>query len=140
MGAVVKAAEEKGVMAFGWDSDMSKFGPKAHLASAVVNWGPYYTKTIQAVLDGKWTSGETWWGVKEGAIDLKNMSATVPEDIKKRLEEKKAALTAGTTHVFMGPIVDQAGKERVAAGKEPDIGLLKGMDFYVKGVEGSIPK
>ena len=67
-------------------------------------------------------------------------SATVPDDIKKLLEEKKAALTAGTTHAFMGPIVDQAGKERVAAGKEPDIGLLKGMDFYVKGVEGSIPK
>ena len=28
--AVVQAAQQKGVYAFGWDSDMSKFGPKAH--------------------------------------------------------------------------------------------------------------
>ena len=36
--AVVQAAEQKGVFAFGWDSDMSKFGPKAHLAASVLHW------------------------------------------------------------------------------------------------------
>jgi basic membrane protein A and related proteins len=28
----------------------------------------------------------------------------------------------------------------VPAGKEAEVGMLKGMNFYVKGVEGSIPK
>ena len=35
--AVLKTAQEKGKRAFGWDSDMTAYGPKAHLASAVNN-------------------------------------------------------------------------------------------------------
>uniref|UniRef100_UPI0026EEA15C BMP family ABC transporter substrate-binding protein n=2 Tax=Pseudacidovorax TaxID=433923 RepID=UPI0026EEA15C len=31
--AVLKTAQEKGKRAFGWDSDMTAYGPKAHLAS-----------------------------------------------------------------------------------------------------------
>lgn len=138
--ATLQAAEEKGVYAFGWDSDMSKFGPKAHLASAVINWGPYYKQAVQAALDGKWQSGETWWGVKENSIDLASINPSLPDDVKKLVEERKAELAAGKPIVFTGPIIDQSGKEVVAAGKEADIGMLKGMNFYVKGVEGSIPK
>ena len=44
--AVLKTAQEKGKRAFGWDSDMTAYGPKAHLASAVINWTPYYTKAV----------------------------------------------------------------------------------------------
>src|SRR5690606_32864852 len=70
--AVLKTAEEKGKRAFGWDSDMTAYGPKAHLGSAVINWVPYYTKTVQQVLDGTWKTQKEkiWWGVKEGAIDF----------------------------------------------------------------------
>ncbi|HEY9223535.1 MAG TPA: BMP family ABC transporter substrate-binding protein, partial [Variovorax sp.] len=50
--AVLKTAQEKGKRAFGWDSDMTAYGPKAHLASAVINWGPYYIKATQDALDG----------------------------------------------------------------------------------------
>ncbi|SNS85056.1 nucleoside-binding protein [Noviherbaspirillum humi] len=138
--ATLQAAEEKGVYAFGWDSDMSKFGPKAHLASAIINWEPYYKKAVQSVLDGKWASGGTWWGVKENSIDLVNINAAVPEDAKKAVADKKAELAAGKNIVFAGPLVDQSGKEVVPAGKEAEVGMLKGMNFYVKGVEGSIPK
>lgn len=138
--ATLQAAEEKGVHAFGWDSDMSKFGPKAHLGSSVINWTPYYKKSIQDVLDGKWASAESWWGVKEESQDLSNLSAALPEDVKKLVADKKAELAAGKAIVFTGPIVDQSGKEVVAAGKEAEIGVLKSMNFYVKGVEGSIPK
>ena len=42
--AVLQTAEKAGKLAFGWDSDMSQFGPKAHLGSAVINWAPYYTE------------------------------------------------------------------------------------------------
>ena len=138
--ATLQAAEEKGVFAFGWDSDMSAFGPKAHLGSAVIDWAPYYKKTIQAVLDGKWATGETWWGVQEASIDLASINASVPDDVKKLVADKKAELASGKAIVFAGPLLDQAGKEKVAAGKDAEIGMLKGMNFYVKGVQGSIPK
>jgi len=138
--ATVQAAEEKGVYAFGWDSDMSKFGPKAHLASAIINWTPYYKQSIQSVLDNKWSSGETWWGVKENSIDLVSLNPALPDEVKKVVADRKADLAAGKPIVFTGPIVDQSGKEVVPAGKEAEVGMLKGMNFYVKGVEGSIPK
>jgi simple sugar transport system substrate-binding protein len=138
--ATLQAAEEKGVYAFGWDSDMSKFGPKAHLASAIINWEPYYKQTIQSVLNGSWKNGTTWWGVKENSIDLVNVNAAVPEEAKKAVADAKATLASGKDIVFAGPIVDQSGKEVLAAGKDPEEGMLKGMNFYVKGVEGSIPK
>ncbi|WP_194724748.1 BMP family ABC transporter substrate-binding protein [Noviherbaspirillum malthae] len=138
--ATVQAAEEKGVYAFGWDSDMSKFGPKAHLASAIINWTPYYKQSIQSVLDNKWSSGETWWGVKENSIDLVSLNPALPDEVKKVVADRKAELAAGKPIVFTGPIVDQSGKEVVPAGKEAEVGMLKGMNFYVKGVEGSIPK
>lgn len=138
--ATLKAAEEKGVYAFGWDSDMSAFGPKAHLASSVIKWGPYYQKSIQSVLDGSWKSENAWWGVKEDSMDLANINSVVPDDVKKLVADKKAALAAGTASVFSGPLVDQSGKVMLEAGKPEDIGMMKSMSFYVKGVEGSIPK
>ena len=45
--AVLQTAEKMGKRAFGWDSDMTAYGPKAHLGSAVINWAPYYMKTVQ---------------------------------------------------------------------------------------------
>src|SRR6476620_7544939 len=49
--AVLQTAEKMGKRAFGWDSDMTNYGPKAHLGSAVINWTPYYKKAVQDVLD-----------------------------------------------------------------------------------------
>jgi basic membrane protein A and related proteins len=138
--ATLQAAEEKGVMAFGWDSDMTKFGPKAHLGSAAINWTPYYTKMVNDTLAGTWKSAETWWGVKEGAISLAAPSASLPADVKQLLDAKTAALKDGKLHPFQGPLVDQSGKEVLAAGKAMEDKDLKGLNFYVKGVEGSIPK
>ncbi|MET0963838.1 MAG: BMP family ABC transporter substrate-binding protein, partial [Noviherbaspirillum sp.] len=63
--ATLQAAEEKGVNAFGWDSDMTSYGPKAHLGSAIIDWAPYYKQAVQSALDGNWKNGQTWWGVKE---------------------------------------------------------------------------
>ena len=43
--AAMQVASERGKLAFGQDSDMIKFGPKAQLTSIVTNWGPYYNST-----------------------------------------------------------------------------------------------
>jgi simple sugar transport system substrate-binding protein len=137
--AVLKTAQEKGKRAFGWDSDMTSYGPKAHLASAIINWTPYYTKAVQDVLDGKWTTGQSWWGVKEGAIDLVSIAEDVPAEAKAKVDEVKKGLKDGSFVIWKGPIVGQDGKELVAAGAVADDKFLTGINFYVKGVEGSVP-
>jgi simple sugar transport system substrate-binding protein len=137
--AVLQTAEKNGKFAFGWDSDMSAFAPKAHLASAVVNWGPYYVKSINDVIDGTWKSERTVWGVKEGQNDLVSIADFVPEDAKAKVMEIKDGMKAGTFEVFTGPIVDNTGKERLAKDTQADQAWKDGINFFVKGVEGKVP-
>ncbi len=137
--AVLQTAEKAGKFAFGWDSDMTKFGPHAHLASAVINWTPYYTKAIKDALDGSWKMGQTWWGVKDGAIDLVAISDKVPAATKAKIEEIKKGLKDGSFSIWKGSIKDQAGKEIVKTNESADDKLLLGINFYVKGVEGKLP-
>jgi simple sugar transport system substrate-binding protein len=137
--AVLQTAEKAGKYGFGWDSDMSKFGPNAHLASAVIHWGPYYKKAVGDVLAGTWKNEKNWWGVREGAIDLVSLSAKVPADTKAKVDDVKRGLKDGSFAVWKGPIVDQSGKEVLKAGHTADDGFLVGINFYVKGVEGKIP-
>jgi len=138
--AVLKTAEEKGKRAFGWDSDMTAYGPKAHLASAVINWGPYYIKATQDYMAGTWTGGTgSWWGVKEGAIDLVSIAADVPDAAKAKVEEVKKGLKDGSFVIWKGPIVDNQGKTILAKDEVADDKFLGGVHFYVKGVEGKVP-
>jgi basic membrane protein A len=138
--AVLKTAEVKGKRAFGWDSDMTAYGPKAHLASSVINWGPYYIKATKEALDGSWKGGgASWWGVKEGAIDIVSIAEDVPAETKAKIEEIKAGLKAGTFSIWKGPIVDNKGKQQVAKDAVADDKFLGGVNFYVKGVEGKVP-
>ena len=137
--AVLKTAEEKGKRAFGWDSDMTAYGPKAHLASAVINWTPYYIKATKDVLEGTWTTGQSWWGVKEGAIDLVSIADDVPADTKAKVEAVKAGLKDGSFVIWKGPIVDNTGKVQIKKDEAADDKFLGGLNFFVKGVEGKIP-
>jgi simple sugar transport system substrate-binding protein len=138
--AVLQTAEAKGKRAFGWDSDMTAYGPKAHLGSAIINWGPYYIKATKEALEGKWSGNSaSWWGVKEGAIDMVSVAADVPEDTKKKIDEIRSGLKAGTFSIWKGPIVGQDGKEVLKKDEVADDKFLGGVMFYVKGVEGKIP-
>lgn len=137
--AVLKTAQEKGKRAFGWDSDMTAYGPKAHLASATINWAPYYIKATQEALDGKWATGQAWWGVKEGAIDLVSIAEDVPAETKAKVEDVKKGLKDGSFVIWKGPILGQDGKEVVAKDAVADDKFLSGVNFYVKGVEGKVP-
>ena len=138
--AVLKTAQEKGKRAFGWDSDMTAYGPTAHLGSAIINWAPYYIKATKEALDGSWKGGTgVWWGHKEGAIDMVSIADDVPAETKARIDEIKAGLKAGTYNIWKGPIVGQDGKEILAKDAVADDKFLSGVNFYIKGVEGKVP-
>lgn len=137
--AVLQTAEKMGKRAFGWDSDMTAYGPKAHLGSAVINWGPYYIKAVKDALEGTWSTGGVWWGHKEGAIDMVSVAEDVPAEIKAKVDTIKAGLKDGSFHPWTGPIVGQDGKEVLPKDAKADDAFLGGVKFYVKGVEGKVP-
>ena len=137
--AVLKTAQDKGKRAFGWDSDMTAYGPKAHLASAIINWTPYYIKATKDALDGSWKTGGVWWGVKEGAIDIVSIADDVPAETKAKVEAVKAGLKDGSFAIWKGPLVDNTGKTLLKKDEVADDKFLSGVNFYVKGVEGKVP-
>src|SRR6202166_2809636 len=61
--APMQVASERGKLAFGQDSEMLNFGPKAQLTAIMDNWAPYYIRRIKAKLDGNWKSEDTWGGL-----------------------------------------------------------------------------
>lgn len=137
--AVVQAAEERGVYAFGYHSDMSKYGPKAHLTATTHHWGAFYTRTVQDVVAGTWKPSSIWGGFKDDMVRLAPLNPAVPAAVKAEVGALEAKLKAGTFHPFTGPIVDQAGKERLSAGAVMDDVALGKMDFFVQGVASRLP-
>src|SRR5688572_14960242 len=137
--AVLQTAGKAGKYAFGWDSDMTAYAPNAHLASAIINWAPYYIKATREALDGTWTTGQAWWGVKEGAIDIVSISDKVPAELKTKVETVKAGLKDGSYKIWKGPLVANAGKEVPKKDEVADDKFLGGVNFFVKGVEGKVP-
>ncbi|MDE2396322.1 MAG: BMP family ABC transporter substrate-binding protein [Burkholderiales bacterium] len=138
--AVLQTAAKNKKWAFGWDSDMSAYAPDAHVASAVINWEPYYRKAIQSVLDGTWKGNQaSWWGVKEGAIDLVSINDKVPADAKAAVDKVKAGLKDGSFVIWKGPIMSNDGKEVLKKDEVADDKFLGGINFFVKGVEGKVP-
>lgn len=133
--AALQVAEERGAFTFGQATDMSQFAPKAHLTAIVDNWGPYYVKRVQAMLDGTWTTGDTWAGMKDGEVVISPFRDNVPADVQARANEVIEGIKAGSFNVFVGPLYDQAGTLRVPEGQAMTDQELLTMDWYVKGVQ-----
>jgi basic membrane protein A len=123
-GAVIQAAQSLGKRAIGWDSDMKQFGPRAHLASAVLNWGPYYIKTVQDALSNQWQSTSSWWGIKENTVDLVNIADDVPAPVRDRLAVAKESLYRDSFFFWRGPLEDNLGRMILRSGESPSTELV----------------
>ena len=137
--APLQVAAERGALAFGQASDNSQFAPEAHLTAIIDDWGPYYVERVRAALDGTWESEDTWGGMDVGMVAMAPYASTVPDDVRALAEEIEAKIISGEMHAFEGPIFDQQGTEIVAAGERMTDEQLLTMDFYVQGVQGSLP-
>lgn len=138
--APVQVAEKRGVWSVGQASDMGHFGPKSHMTSIIDNWASYYIARTKAVLDGNWKSEDVWGGFDTGMVEMGPYNENLPADVVELAKSVHLGIESGKVHPFTGPIKDQSGKVVVEAGKVADDGMLLGMDFYVEGVIGSIPK
>jgi basic membrane protein A len=134
--AVQQAAQEKGVYGIGYDNPMYSEAIKdAYLTAPIWLWGAYYQERIQAVIDGKWTTGEYWGGMKEGIVGLDTMTALVPKDVQDQVTALFDTMkNEGNAFVFKGPIKDNTGAEKVAAGASLDKTGQMSMEWYVAGV------
>ena len=137
--AVVQAAEAKKVYSIGYHSDMSKYGPTTELTAVTHQWGAFYTKTVQDAMAGTWKPTSVWGGIKDGMIKMAPYNAIVPKDVQDQVNKVSSDIGAGRFHPFTGPVKDNQGKERLATGKVMTDEVLSKMDYYVEGVQGTLP-
>ncbi|MGB0747676.1 MAG: BMP family ABC transporter substrate-binding protein [Magnetospiraceae bacterium] len=138
--AAMKLAEQQGVYAIGQASDMSKFGPKAQLTALINNWGPYYVARVQAAMDGTWESTDTWGGIGSGMLTFAPFNEAIPAEVAAEANAAIDAMKGGTLHPFTGPLKKQDGSDFLGEGEVIADGDLAGMNFYVEGIDGSLPK
>lgn len=133
-----KAAKERGAYSIGYDADMSKFVGESVLCSPMWNWGPYYTETIKAGMNGTWESHQYWGGLTEHTVKLSELSPLVPEAVASDVADAQMMIESGSWDVFTGPIYNQAGELVVKDGEKMSDGDMLSMNFFVKGVSGKI--
>ncbi len=138
--ATLQAAAERGMLAGGNDSDMTKYAPAAYLTNPVWNWGPYYIQAVEAVKAGTWKTGQFLGDMADGTVSLAPMGSSIPADVQNLVLAAQAKIISGELDVFTGPLKDQSGAEKVAAGSALPIGDVLGMNWFVAGVDGKIPQ
>lgn len=138
--APLQVAESRGVYGFGQASDMKSYAPNAQLTAIVDNWSNYYIKRVKEVMDGTWKSTDSWYGLKQGMVEMAPYGDAVPADVRKLADDVKQSIIDGSFHPFQGPIKNQKGELVVKAGAVVSDQELLGLNWYVEGVEGSIPK
>jgi simple sugar transport system substrate-binding protein len=133
--APIQTAESRGVLGFGQASDMKAYAPNAQLTAILDLWAGYYVQRTADVMDGSWKSHSIWWGLKEGMVAMAPYGPAMSDNARKAAEATVAGLMDGSLHTFAGPIKNQAGEVKVAAGQSMSDGDMSQMDWYVEGVE-----
>ncbi len=133
-----QAAEEAGVWAVGYNTDMSAAAPKANLTSASWNWAPYYVAQVKSVMDNAWVKANYWGGLDDNVVLLSPLTANAPDGAQAKVDEVLAKIKDGSFNIFQGPLYDQTGAEIVPAGSAMADGDQLGLMWFVKGVNGVI--
>ena len=137
--ATGEAATEASAKWVGYNDDLSRFAPEAWLTGPVWDWGPFYIKTAEQVMDGSWVSEQYYGNMADGLVGLAPFGDSVPSEVQDEIAAKQAEIVDGTFAPFTGPINNQAGEEVLADGQVATLEELLSMDYFVEGVVGDIP-
>lgn len=137
---IVKTAESKGIKISGCYADVHQFAPKQWLTGPNLNWGPFYVKVCQSVIDHAWKPGMHKCDLASGVVELAPFGPSVPKAVQNEVLSLNEKIKSGKLVVFTGPIKDSKGNIRLPAGKRADIEWISKMNFFVPSIEGNLPK
>lgn len=136
--APLATLQKSGGFGFGQAGDMKEFEP-TRLSSVIDHWAPYYIERVQALIDNKWATANTWGGIASGMVGIGEFSSAMSDELKAEAGKLRDDISAGTYHPFTGPLNKQDGSPWLKEGETPDDGMLSGLNFYVEGIKSAIP-
>lgn len=99
---VIRAAEERGLLAIGDSYDQSSIAPNTVVTSNIYNVPLLVLTAVEHVREGSFEGGILHLGMELGVIDIApfhGMASVVPEAAQRRVEELKSGIIAGTVRV-----------------------------------------
>ncbi len=95
------ACETAGVPDVSYNGSTKDVAPNTYIISSRINWEPYYEYVIKAVMNGE-AMDPDWTGtIASGSVELTELNTDVAaEGTQEAIDAAKAALEAGTLHVF----------------------------------------
>jgi basic membrane lipoprotein Med (substrate-binding protein (PBP1-ABC) superfamily) len=133
--AYLEVAEERGVWAAMWNTDMRRFGPEAYVSSVVLDWNDYYIEQVGALLNDAWEPKAELLPIARG-VDRDEWGKNVPQDVRDQVDEVRDRMINEDLNVFVGPIYDTEGELRIEEGEELTPMELYRWDWAVEGVSG----
>lgn len=141
---IIETAERAGVMSVGYHADASTLAPEGWITGSIWDWANLYSAIVTSVEDGSWKdspySGTYRTGVAEGSVKLAPFGKNVPQEVQDEIAALQEKILSGEFFPFEGPIVDQNGVERIAAGVRLSVNELEATDYLIEGVIGTIPQ
>lgn len=138
--AVVAAADAKGVWSVGMFSDLRKSAPQKLLTSITHDWTPHFRQVVTDTLASKFKGAPYMGTLKNGGVGLLEWNAAVPPDVVAMAKTAQADIASGKLVPFAGPLKDNTGKVRVAQGAAVPDAEIAGMNWFVEGIQGALPR
>lgn len=138
--AILQAAEARGVWSIGIFSDHRKSAPTRMLTSITHDWSPFLRQVTQDTLDGQFKGSAYVASMANGGVKLAPFNPALPAELSAMAEAAAADIAAGKLLPFTGPLSDSTGKQRVAAGASLPEAEIAGMNWFVEGVQGAMPR
>lgn len=138
--SVIQVAEAAGVYAFNLNSSMKTYAPQKYLGVVATDWAPYFLEQVDAHMQGKFVGKTAWLSMADKCVLVEDWNPDIPADVMARITEAEGKLLSGEFSPFTGPITDQSGAEKVAAGVTLGDDMILSMDWHVKGVTTPLPQ
>ena len=132
----VQTAEQRGVWAIGYASDMRKFAPTRQITALTLDWRSIYVQDAKDVSAGTWKSQSRWQGLKEGVVTMAPYVDTLASDARALIAKNEEAIKSGTLQPFAGEIRDQAGVVRVRSGATLNEAEVRSINWLAAGMQG----
>jgi basic membrane protein A and related proteins len=129
----LQVANDAGVWAAAWNTDVREFGPEVYVNTLQLDFGPYYLEQAEAALAGTWTAKPQ---PDLLPLDLGDWGDQVPDDVRSAVDELRPQLLDESLNPYTGPIVDNQGTERLAEGETLDAQQAYLVDWAAEGVSG----
>ena len=122
-------------------------GIARNLAMPLINWGKFYEKLVEQIIDGTWKQDEDtsdnkainyWWGMSSDVVDVV-CSRKLPLGTKRLVNMLKNSICNGNFTVFEGELHSQEGIVQA----DPNLRLkpeeVASIDWLAENIVGEIP-